>query len=103
MTIISLAKVREEREPHWSGKCVCLGCRHEWVGVGPVGVVDALQCPACDLPKGVTKNLFGADEGDAYLLCKCGCEAMTAYKSKGHFYVKCMACGTDQTDVFYDG
>ena len=101
MTVISLAKAREEREPHWAGKCICLGCRHEWVGVGPVGVTTGLQCPECDLPKGVTKNLFGSDEGDPTLVCNCGCEALTAYKNGAHLYVRCMACGNNLTHAFW--
>lgn len=103
MTIISLAKVREERQPHWEGPCVCLGCHHEWHGVGPVGTHVGLQCPSCDLPKGVTKHLFGSPEGALLLLCNCGCEALTAYKIERRFHVKCMACGTDLTHAFWEG
>jgi len=103
MTVVSLAQARKEREPHWTGACVCLGCRHEWQGVGPIGTVMNLQCPACDLPKGQCKYPFGAQEGDQLLICNCGCEALTAYKRGRHFHVKCMACGTDLTEAFYDG
>ena len=99
--VISLAKAREEREPHWAGSCICLGCRHEWTGVGPVGVTVCLDCPSCGLSKGVLKYLFGAQEGDLVFECSCGCEAMTIYKRRGRFYTKCMACGTDQTAAVY--
>ncbi len=104
--VISFAAAKAEREPHWSGKCVCLGCRHEWEGVGPIGVTVGLQCPACDLPKGVCKHPFGAQEGDSVLTCShCGGEALTAYmRAKDRLLmVKCMSCGVDLTDVFYNG
>lgn len=101
--VISLAAHREENTPHWSGQCVCLGCRHEWEGVGPMGATISLECPSCSLPKGVIKNLFGAQAGDAVLLCNCGSEALTAYKRHGHKWLRCMACGTDQTNTLFDG
>lgn len=103
MTVISLAKAREEREPHWSGECICLACQHKWVGVGPMDTISGLECPSCSLPQGHTRHPFGAPDGALLLVCKCGSEALTAYKSNGHFWVKCMACGTDQTEVFFDG
>jgi hypothetical protein len=55
------------------------------------------------MPKGVTKHLYSASEGDAILLCDCGCEALFAYKRAANFYVRCMACGTDLTESFYEG
>lgn len=101
MSVVSLAAKREERGPHWEGKCVCLGCRHEWHGVGPMGSTVCLECPSCGLPKGVVKNLFGARVGDIELRCDCGCEALTAYKRDGYKWVLCMACGTDLTESFF--
>lgn len=101
MSVVSLAQKRIERSPHWEGECVCLGCRHEWHGVGPLGVYTSLECDDCGLPKGVVKNLFGAVTGDAMLTCNCGCEALTAYISGGFKRLRCMACGTDQTDAYF--
>lgn len=93
---------REEYDPHWSGPCVCLGCRHEWVGVGPLGFTSNLDCPECELPKGTTKYPFGASEGDLVLTCgDCGGEALTSYIRDGLHYVRCMGCGTDLTNVFF--
>jgi hypothetical protein len=103
-TVIDLASVREERKPHWSGPCVCIGCRHEWVGTGTAPYEGNLQCPACELPKGVVKYPFGAAEGDMVLTCShCTGEALTAYMRDGHHYVRCMGCGSDLTDVFFSG
>lgn len=100
------APAEDAQEPHWAGKCVCLGCRYEWVGVGPIGVTTGLECPACHLPKGVCKHPFGGQEGDAVLTCAhCGCEALTVYRRAGDGLkvFKCMACGTDLTEALFDG
>jgi len=102
--VISLAAYKEEREPHWAGDCICIGCGHEWVGVGPVGVVGGLECPSCTLPKGHIKHLFGPEEGDAVFTCQtCGSIAMVNYKRRGWLYTRCMGCGTDHTDDIYGG
>jgi hypothetical protein len=99
--VVSLDDARAEREPHWAGKAVCVGCRHEWVQVAPAGVT-CVGCPSCGLPKGFPKFPFGADEGDALLTCSpCGGDALTAYKREGRMYVRCMGCGTDLTEAFY--
>lgn len=100
MTVISLADERVARQPHWEGPCVCLGCRHEWHGVAPVGEMF-VDCPSCGLPKGHPKHPFGAQQGDTVFECSCGSEALTAYKRKGRFYMLCMACGTNQTSAIY--
>ena len=100
MTVISLQKAREEREPHLAGEAVCIGCRHEWAGVAPVGVWQ-LECPSCGAMKGIWRYPVGAQEGDSYFLCNCGCEALTAYFRGGVFYLKCMSCGTDQSNAIF--
>lgn len=103
MTVVSFAAAKEARRPHWEGACICLGCRHEWRGVGPMGAHVSLECPSCALPQGVTKHLFGAAIGDLEFRCSCGCEAMNVYKraSDGRFFTRCMACGADQTAAIY--
>lgn len=100
MSVISLTDEREKRSPHWSGPCVCLGCKYEWVGVAPVGVMF-VDCPSCGLPKGHPKHPFGAQEGDMFFQCLCGSEALTAYKRKGRFHIICMACGASQTAALF--
>lgn len=100
MTVISFQAKKAERDPHWSGKCKCLGCGHEWVGVGPIGVM-IVDCPSCNLPKGHIKHLFGPQEGDSVFQCMCGSEALTAYYNKGQFRLVCMACGIDQSNAIY--
>lgn len=101
--VVDLLAARTERRPHWSGQCRCLGCGHEWVGVGPIGTITCLECPSCSLPKGVIKNLFGPPEGDNVLICDCGCDVVTAYiRSRDRLkIVRCLACGADLTSAFY--
>lgn len=100
MTVVSFAAAKAEREPHWTGTARCIGCQHEWQAVAPMGTFD-LECPSCHLMKGHPKHPFGAQPGDLLFLCNCGSEALTAYHRKGTFYLKCMACGTDQTAAIF--
>jgi len=55
-------KEPEEIDPHMSGFAVCIACRHEWMAVVPVGVID-LQCPSCNLPRGQMMNPAEVDAG----------------------------------------
>ena len=98
--VVSLHDVREKRQRWWQGPCVCIGCRHEWEGDGPIGEMF-ISCPECQLPKGHPKHPFRADTGDVFFSCSCGCEAMTAYCRGGRFEMICMRCGTNQTDAIY--
>ena len=46
---------------HLNGPALCLACRHEWVGVAPVGTQE-LECPSCKSMKGIfTKFVAYAD------------------------------------------
>jgi len=101
MKIIDFTAAKRERSPHWEGRVICMDCRHEWQGVGPVGKHVAIDCPECALPKGVTKWLHGAQVGDVEFRCICGCEALTAYYRAGRFTLCCMACGTNQTAAIF--
>lgn len=103
MSVVSFAKAREERTPHSEGVRVCLGCRHTWRGVAPIGVNTGLECPSCSLPKGVTKYLYDCDVGDYILRCDCECEAIFVYKRAGDGLkvARCMACGTDLTESYF--
>lgn len=101
MSVISFAQAKEDRIPHWSGECKCAGCGHEWIGVGPMGTVDRLQCPSCELPRGLIKNNFGAPEGALGFACNCGCEYLIAYIWKGKKLIRCVGCGEDQTNAVW--
>ena len=69
--VVDLAAARAEREPHTSGPCLCLGCRHEWFGVIPTGV-DVVDCPSCGLEKGIRRGLIGPPECALVWTCDCG-------------------------------
>jgi hypothetical protein len=103
VSVISLAKAREERTPHSEGVRVCLGCRHTWRGVAPIGLNTGLECPSCTLPKGVTKYLYDCADGDSILVCDCGCEAIFVYlrATDRLKFARCMACGTDLTESYF--
>jgi hypothetical protein len=58
-----------ERRPHLTGEAVCLACKHEWVGVAPIGTVD-IECPECKSQKGVLKHFVHRD--GLHYLCNCG-------------------------------
>ena len=100
MIVVSFAAAKAEREPHLSGEALCIGCRHKWVAVAPVGVWQ-LECPECSSMKGIWRNPIGADEVDSFFSCTCGCEAMTAYFRQCVFHLKCMSCGTEQSNAIF--
>ena len=103
MSIIDLAAAKQERQPHWTGEAYCTGCRHIWAAVAPVST-NWIECPSCRLPKGTPRYPFSASDGDLLLQCEpCGGDALYAYKRSGNFFVKCMGCGNDLTEAFYDG
>jgi hypothetical protein len=90
---------RPEPTEEWlSGEARCLGCGNEWVAVAPVGVWQ-LECDKCNSMKGIFKLPVGSGEDDLVFSCDCGCEAITAYYSKGQFNLRCMTCGVDVTEA----
>jgi hypothetical protein len=94
-------KPREPKEPpHMAGEAICIGCRHTWAAVAPVGTWQ-LECPSCGSGNGIWRYPTGAHEGDLGFKCLCGCEALTAYKRRGRFYLRCMACADDQTEAIF--
>lgn len=90
----------EREDPHLAGHALCIGCRHEWAAVAPVGTWQ-LECPSCATLKGVWRYPCGGAVGDAIFRCGCGCEALTAYLHAGRFHLKCMSCGTEQTEAVF--
>lgn len=93
-------KAPERSDPHNAGEAKCIGCGHTWAAVAPVGTIS-LECPQCGASRGVWRYPVSASEGDLLFTCACGCEAMTAYLREGKFYLRCMCCGTDQTEAVF--
>ena len=56
--------------PHLQGKARCLACGSEWQAVVPEGVIN-LECPQCNLNRGVILNNCAFPEGAWVLTCSC--------------------------------
>ena len=87
--ILSLAAAREERAPHLSGRAMCLGCRHAWQAVAPVGTV-ILDCPKCGLEKGRYVGLVETDT--PRWTCDCGNDLFHITTND----IYCVGCGIKQ-------
>lgn len=99
--VIPFAKPANDPDgPYLAGEALCVQCRHKWAAVAPTGVWQ-LECPSCGSMHGIWRNPLGGDVGDDYFVCNCGCEAMCAYKRDGLFHLKCMKCGTEQTNAIF--
>ncbi len=102
MGVVSFAAEREARQPHWTGTVKCVGCGAEHEATAPMGT-EWVECASCHFPKATPKYPFGAQNGDLVFRCNpCGGEALTAYQREGRMYVRCMGCGTDHTEAFYE-
>ena len=77
----------QKYKPHMTGEVVCLNCKHEWVGVMPVGTFN-IECPECKSEKGVIKH-FAIREGSIYQ-CNCGCDLLRA-RPDGCYCANCGA------------
>lgn len=90
MSVIDLQQKREEREPHMSGTFKCGACRHEWVGVAPIGCAEA-ECPACGCMRGYSKGHVLTGEGSVIYVCTgCGGELFSLARTGD---VQCAGCG----------
>jgi hypothetical protein len=70
--VIDLAKHKEENSPHLRGRVRCIGCKHEWEAVAPVGTT-LLECPECDAHKGLWMGVIMPPERQIWT-CNCGGE-----------------------------
>ena len=100
MTVVSFEDAKLKRDPHWSGEAVCLACRHEWVATAPTGTLN-VECPACELKRGVPKFNFGTIEGQMGYSCNCQSQ-MFFFKlhDTGRVQILCVGCGGEQV---YEG
>ncbi|MBD1554784.1 hypothetical protein [Pseudomonas typographi] len=100
MNIIQLVRP-EPAAPHAAGECVCAQCKHEWVGMAPVGVTQ-LECPECHTHRGAFKYPFGPQEGVESFTCGCGSETFFIMRKPGHANgtVHCRGCGVEATGWF---
>lgn len=92
--VVDLGAVRAERQPHLSGRAQCVGCKHEWQAVAPIGT-ETLECPACGLRKGMFANPVMV--GTHVWECHCGNDL---FRISGGGEVYCVNCGDTQEGWF---
>lgn len=80
--------------PHLAGTIVCLGCKHEWEGVAPVGGT-VFECPECGTFRSVMKGVI---EPEVVFVCVCGCHHYTL----GIDAPVCLHCGR-YADAYLEG
>lgn len=85
MTNVVQFRKQEDDVRVTTGPCVCTGCKHEWVGVAPVGL-NALECPECGHHKGRRKGKVLPSEA---WTCNCG-ETLYFLTPEG---AMCQSCG----------
>lgn len=85
----SVVAFPERKDPHLSGESICSHCRHEWVNVAPVGVVN-FECPACGAMKGLFKYPCVPTK---YWRCNCGSDLFYITPDR----IVCRECGTAQS------
>lgn len=76
------------RQPHLSGKALCLNCNYSWVATAEVGTTS-LECPECKTAQGVFDGICAPEQ---FWECRCTCR---------HFFVTqksavCCHCGLEQ-------
>jgi ribosomal protein S27E len=96
--VIALADYRATA--HLEGWAHCPACEHEWIAVAPVGATQ-LDCDSCGDMHARWLNPVGPSEGDLVHSCDCGEETLFAVRRDGHFYLRCTACGADQTATVF--
>ena len=76
-----------EYMPHLEGQALCIGCRHRWRAITPVGTIE-LECPKCLTLKG--RHYFEALKDGDHWTCKCGCYHFARTREQ----IYCANCGT---------
>ena len=89
---MSVVEFPQKTEPHGQGPARCIGCRHNWQAVAPVGTVE-LECPECHTMKGRFLNIFGTYEDEPVWTCKCGNDLFRITATK----TLCINCGVIQS------
>lgn len=77
-------------DPYMHGPAICIGCRHEWEAVAPLGATQ-LECPCCGSFKGVWKHP-AVDASRPIWECQCGNEFFAIHDDR----IVCAACGIPQ-------
>ena len=76
---------KEEKTPHCAGDAVCIGCKHKFVAVVPVGEVG-FSCPECESNRAIFVNPVAPDVAWA-----CGCGSLLFFVTQDG--CMCRECG----------
>lgn len=93
--VIDFATKKTESKPHYSGHCICLECKHKWIGVWPYefGMIG-LECPKCGVAKGTIQGLCIPEVGtDVFTCMKCDAECQIFHIVANGGGVVCLYCG----------
>ena len=82
--------IAPDETPHLQGSAVCLGCRHRWQAVAPVGTFE-FECPSCHTNMGRILNEVVRQKEPVWT-CHCGNQYFLA-TDQGMY---CPNCGTWQ-------
>lgn len=88
--VVDFPSRTETEGPHMHGPALCVGCRHEFYGVTPVGTTQ-LECPCCGAMKGVWQHP-AVDASRPVWECQCGNEFFVIHDDG----MVCAACGLGQ-------
>lgn len=79
---------------HLEGPAKCLACNHTWNAVGPVGLVNDLECPECGLCRGARTTTLEPSDGTVFR-CYCGNDYYLLTMTGAPM---CANCGVRATD-----
>lgn len=63
--------VEFKQRPFTIGPCVCIECKHKWMGVVPAGE-SILERPNCRTMKGTREGLIYPPQ--SFVVCQCDCD-----------------------------
>ena len=92
MSIIPFPSAPKKDESYLVGPCICFKCKHEWIGLHPVGC-EIVECPNCGC-SGVKKGTVFREEFQYQ--CNCGCNIYRINKHGPY----CIDCGEYSTGWF---
>ena len=91
--VVTLQSRKGTREGN--GPAKCLACGHEWTGAIPLPIPPDLQCPKCEMWRGVAKGNWAPPESYAVFTCNCGCTVYNFVVSpEGVESTVCIGCGS---------
>lgn len=79
-----------------AGPYICLGCKHRWEAVRPIGASLHLECPECHVF--MTAPVGPIERAGQHWHCDCDRDAnVFAYSSEWGMY--CILCGTSHNPL----